>query len=90
MTKLFTDERYLQPDAMVVLTLSDTQRQQRIAERGHIAHPDTFESREQSFQDRVNHAYEAIAAERNIPLLSATGTPEQVHARVLDSIAHIV
>ena len=29
MTKLFTDERYLQPDAMVVLTLSDAQRQQR-------------------------------------------------------------
>ena len=86
MTKLFTDERYLQPDAMVVLTLSDTQRQQRIAERGRIAQPDTFESREQSFQDRVNHAYEAIAAERNIPVLSATGTPKEVHARILDSI----
>ena len=81
MTKLFTDERYLQPDAMVVLTLSDTQRQQRIAQ------PDTFESREQSFQDRVNHAYEAIAAERNIPVLSAAGAPEEVHARILDSIA---
>ncbi|QCT40720.1 dTMP kinase [Candidatus Saccharibacteria bacterium oral taxon 488] len=86
MTKLFTDERYLQPDAMVVLTLSDAQRQQRIAGRGRIAQPDTFESREQSFQDRVNHAYEAIAAERNIPLLSAAGTPEEVHARILDSI----
>ena len=87
MTKLFTDERYLQPDAMIILTLSDTQRQQRIAERGHVAHPDTFESREQSFQDRVNHAYEAIAAERNIPVLSAVGAPEEVHAWILDSIA---
>ncbi len=87
MTKLFTDERYLQPDAMVVLTLSDTQRQQRIAERGRITHPDTFESREQSFQDRVNAGYEAVARTYNIPLLSATGTPKEVHARILDSIA---
>lgn len=86
LTKLFTDARYLQPDAMIILTLSDAQRQQRIAERGRITHPDTFESREQSFQDRVNHAYEAIAAERNIPLLLATGTPKEVHARILDSI----
>ena len=86
MTKLFTDERYLQPDAMVVLTLSDAQRQQRIAERGRITHPDTFESREQSFQDRVNAGYEAVARTYDIPLLSADGDVWAVQAAVREAI----
>lgn len=86
MTKLFTDERYLQPDAMIILTLSDAQRQQRIAERGRITHPDTFESREQSFQDRVNAGYEAVARTYDIPLVSADGDVWAVQAAVHEAI----
>ncbi|MDO4773807.1 MAG: dTMP kinase [Candidatus Saccharibacteria bacterium] len=82
MTAVFTDERYMQPDAMIILTLSDVERAKRIAQRGELAHPDTFESRAQDFQDRVNHAYEIIAAEQNLPLLSAAGTIDEVQAAI--------
>lgn len=53
-TRLFTDERYMAPDLMIVLVTDDAARQARIAERGELENPDTFESRRDDFQDAVN------------------------------------
>lgn len=90
MTALCTDERYMRPDLTIVLTLSDAERVARIAERGKLADPDAFESRAQEFQDRVNHAYEVIAKEHQLPLLSAAGTIDKVQAAIRQYIDELV
>jgi dTMP kinase len=70
-TRLYTSERYMSPDLLLVLTLEDeTERAARISGRGTLETPDTFESRGDDFQSRVNNGYLAIARERGIPTIS--------------------
>lgn len=70
-TRLFTDERYMSPDFMLVLTLEDeAERTKRIGNRGALEKPDTFEQRDSDFQSRVNQAYIDLAREHSIPTLS--------------------
>ena len=85
-TELFTDPRYMKPDLALILTLSHEVRSERIAMRGELKNPDTFESRGQDFQDTVNQAYERIAADHGVSLISAAGNVEEVHTRILDRI----
>lgn len=81
-TRLFTDERYMKPDLLVILTLADDKREQRIAMRGGLEHPDTFESREEDFQTRVNHAYVELAAEHDLPTIDASGTIDEIQQKI--------
>lgn len=85
-TELFTDPRYMKPDLALILTLSHEVRSERIAMRGELKNPDTFESRGQDFQDTVNQAYERIATDHGVSLISAAGNVEEVQARILDKI----
>lgn len=72
LTEQFTNKRYMNPDHALILTLDDhNERQHRIGNRGKIAHPDTFESRDAGFQNAVGNAYLAIAKERNLPCIDA-------------------
>ena len=63
-TKLFTDERYMKPDFIIILTLdNENERKKRIAKRSQsIDTSDTFESRSSNFQKRVDAAYRTIAS----------------------------
>lgn len=63
-TKLFTDERYMKPDFIIILTLdNESERKKRITKRSQsIDTPDTFESRSSNFQKRVDAAYRTIAS----------------------------
>lgn len=71
-TRAFMDERYMSPDLTVIFTLQDAIRKQRIASRGELDNPDTFESRGDEFQRRLNEGYEMIAAERGLPTIDAS------------------
>ena len=64
-TKLFTDERYMKPDFVIILALdNESERKKRITKRSQsIDTPDTFESRSSNFQKRVDAAYRTIASE---------------------------
>ena len=64
-TKLFTDERYMKPDFIIILTLdNESERKKRIAKRSQsIDTSDTFESRSSNFQKRIDAAYRTIASE---------------------------
>ena len=42
LTKLFTNERYMNPDILIVLVANHDTRKKRIAKRGAILNPDTF------------------------------------------------
>lgn len=74
-----TDEQYIQPDCRIILDILDeTERGRRIEQRGALAHPDTFESRDTSFQHQLLEGYRKIATDKNIPIVSASGTPTDV------------
>lgn len=77
-TRMFMDERYMNPDLTVIFTLDDDIRRARIAARGELTNPDTFESRGDSFQDLLNKGYADIAAARNIPIIDASDSIDDV------------
>lgn len=86
LTKLFTDERYLRPDIMIILSLSHDKREERIAMRGELENPDTFESLGQDFQEKVDDGYLEIAKDYDIPVVLADGNVEEVHDMLIDEI----
>lgn len=86
-TEKFTDEQYMQPDLAVILSLeSDDERKKRIGNRGELENPDTFESRDDDFQSRVRDGYLTVAKEHNLPIISATQSPEEVLADIVTLI----
>lgn len=69
-TELFTGPEYMSPDQTVILTLSDAkERQRRIDTRGELETPDTFENKDESFQQRVDQAYVDLAKRYDIPTI---------------------
>ena len=83
LTAQFTDERYLRPDLSVILTLDDaSERARRIGERGELETRDTFESRPEDFQGRVQAGYVQIAHEHHLPIISAQQTPQAVFEEI--------
>ena len=71
---------------MIVLSLSHDKRAKRIAMRGVLKNPDTFESRGQDFQKKVDDGYLEIAEAYGIPVVSADGTIDEVHDMLIDNI----
>jgi dTMP kinase len=69
--RTFTSEQYMNPDIAVILSVDDATRQRRIAKRGRLEHPDTFESRGNDYQQRLNDGYIKIAASHNLPIIDA-------------------
>lgn len=88
LTKEVMPELYVHPDKSVILTLDDEVRKARELTRD-AAHgtaagtdttsaTDTFESKPDTFQTKVNHAYLKIAKDFNIPTLSSDSSIKQV------------
>lgn len=86
LTKLFTDEKYLHSDVMIILSLSHDKRAKRIAMRGKLENPDAFESRGQDFQEKITNGYLEIAKKYDIPVVLADGSVEEVHDMLIDEI----
>ncbi|MNQ90607.1 thymidylate kinase [compost metagenome] len=69
----------MNPDLGLILTIDDLEvSKRRVLERGDLAAPDTFESREAEFQQRVSDGYVKIAATYNLPTVSASQSIEAV------------
>ena len=85
-TEEFTTPLYMQPDLKVILALGDNIRGERIAQRGPLDNPDTFEIRGNDFQQRVNTAYLSIAEHEGYPVLDASQSIEQVQAEIITLI----
>lgn len=77
-TRQFTSERYFSPDHTIILSLDDAVRKERIAKRGAIEAPDTFEQKASDFQARVNQGYLTIARQFDYPVLSAEASVEDL------------
>lgn len=86
-TSLYLDERYIHPDAAVILHLEDENtRLARVQTRGLREVKDTFETKDATFQASVAEGYITTAQDYNVPLVSADGTQEDVFERILDKL----
>ena len=86
LTKLFTNERYMNPDVLIVLVTSHDTRKKRIAKRGALLNPDTFESRNDTFQNTVNNAYAELATKYNLPTINAGQSIEEIHKQLIEIV----
>ncbi|HEY1085345.1 MAG TPA: dTMP kinase [Candidatus Saccharimonadales bacterium] len=82
LTAEFTSESYMKPDLAIILTLDHDTRASRIAERGSVKNPDTFESRTGVFQERVSNGYLEIAKSQQLPILDAAKSPNEIAAEI--------
>lgn len=86
-TETFTSKEYMQPDASIILTIdSETTRQSRISSRDSSVKADTFEQRDSSFQQRITNGYHELSTTFNIPTVSASGTKQAVHERIIAAL----
>ena len=78
-------EYYFKPDRIVILTLSDEERQKRLAvqakEQGRVG--EVLKTEPSEFQKKINGAYLKIAKEMGIDTLDTSGTITEVHERLL-------
>ena len=86
-TKTFTNETYMQPDATVILAIEDeTTRQSRVTSRDSSIKVDTFEQRDNSFQQGITNGYKSLARDMQIPLINADTTREILHKSIVESL----
>lgn len=81
-TKDNVAKEYVNPDLTIVLDLPDEERMNRIAERGTLDRPDTFESLPDDFQQRVNAGYRYLAEERKFEMLDASENVDFVEGQI--------
>ena len=92
-TALFTSQRYLVPDYLIILMLNNEQeRMHRIQQRGALTTPDTFESQGADFQQRVYAGYGALARDYQVPIIQcmsddgAYKSPHEIQREILSII----
>lgn len=86
-TDTFTSKQYMQPDYSAMLVFNNhKERRRRIAERGKLKHPDTFESKASDFQNRVDAGYSAIAEQHGITTIDAGRTIDEIQTVIRNII----
>lgn len=74
---------YLSPDLTLILTINDEKaRFDRIAKRGELEKPDTFESKPDSFQKAMQTGYDKFAADFDIKTIDASGSIESISGEI--------
>ena len=89
-TRKFTNEEYCKPDLAVILRLDNASRGKRIAERGALDKPDTFESRTVDFQTKVNQGYLEIASTHNLQIIDANRSVENVRDDIWQEVEKLL
>ena len=86
-SEISLDKNYMNPDYEFILDLdNENERFNRINQRGELENKDTFESKSDDFQERVRQGYLQIAADRNIPVISANQSPEAISNQIRSMI----
>ena len=84
LTKELLPEKYIHPDHSFILTIPDKVRLERQKLRGKTT--ETFELKDQDFQQRVTSAYFKIAKDFNIKIIDASSPVDEVFKKILSSI----
>lgn len=87
-TRTYTDPRYMEPDLTLILAFeNEMERLARISGRGKIQEtPDTFESRGDDFQSRVQQGYGKIIERYGYDTINAEQPLEVITKQILDQI----
>ena len=93
-TALFTSQRYLVPDHLIILTLNDEkERMHRIQQRGTpTTAPDTFDIQGQDFQQRVHTGYRMLAKDYQVPIIQCISdngerkSPREIQREILSIV----
>ena len=76
----------MNPDVLIVLVANHDTRKKGIAKRGALLNPDTFESRNDTFQNTVNNAYAELATKYNLPTINAGQSIEEIHKQLIETV----
>ncbi|MBR0431767.1 dTMP kinase [Candidatus Saccharibacteria bacterium] len=79
--KLIMPEPYFHPDKIVIFTLSDKDRKERLLAQGR-SKEEVFKSQNDEFQKKLNRAYLTVAKDYDVPTLDAAGSIEEVQAKL--------
>ena len=77
--------RYFNPDKIAILTLSRAEQEKRLGiqiDKKWDRKKEVWKSQGDSFQQKINPAYLKVAKEYNIPTIDASGTIEEVFAKI--------
>lgn len=87
-TRLDLGERYTTPDFSYILDIQDEkERQRRIGSRGPLQHPDNFESKGDSFQEKVIGGYRTIGKELGVEIILTDNIdPKELSLKILRDI----
>lgn len=83
--KLIMPEPYFHPDKIILLTLSEEEQKKRLEVQQDSKwerKKEIWKSKGIEFQQKINRAYFKIAKEYDIPIINASGTIEEVFARI--------
>ena len=76
---------YFTPDKSIILTLDDAERERRISSQ-HNRKTEIFKSADSSIKNTINHSYLTVARDFHIQTMDASGTVDQVFARLLETL----
>ena len=82
-TKDLLSDKYVHPDYGFILTVPDQVRLERQNNRGKAT--ETFEAKNNDFQQRVNAAYPKIAKEFKLTMIDASGTIDEIFNKIISS-----
>jgi dTMP kinase len=90
-TRTFTHPRYMKPDLTLILAFeNEKERLARVSKRGKTQEaPDTFETRGNDFQARVQQGYVDIAERYGYDTINAEQTPDAITEQIMARIAHL-
>lgn len=83
--KAIMPARYFNPDKIAILTLSRAEQEKRLGiqtDKKWDRKEEVWKSQGDAFQQKINPAYLKVAKEYNIPTIDASGTIEEVFAKI--------
>lgn len=84
-------DAYLQPDLALILAVNDEAiRRERIALRGELEKPDTFESKPETFQRAMQDGYQRFAADYRIEILDASPGIHEVEKDIWQRVSKLI
>lgn len=85
LTKDLLPEKYFTPDFGFILVVSDKERLKRQTGRGKAA--ETFEAKNNDFQNRVNAAYPKLAKDFQLKLIDASRSIDDIFAEIYSVVS---
>jgi dTMP kinase len=90
-TKHRVGEQYMNPDLLVILALqSERARRDRMKTRNNLHVGDTFESMPESFQKGMQNGYVQFGTDKNVPIVDASQTQQQVFNDIWERVERIL